>query len=182
MVLIFMNQTTKKIIRKFKINKMDKDNLFVSIQMEIVMGIYNEFQIGNVPIDLFAEQSEVKAKIKKRIIENFFWLLEVYQQFGDNIRHILPEKFKKTATKKIKAHHVFSESELDELASACYDELIEEYADDIKQTLIKHYKHVDEEIVIRAKINEKGFEISSVQTIGKIVSDFKVAEKEVEYR
>lgn len=161
---------------------MNKDNLFVTIQIEIVMGIYNEFQMGDVPINLFDEQSEVKAKIKKRIIENFFWLLEVYEQFGGNIRHILPAKFKKTATKKIKAHHVFSESELDELANACYDELIEDYSDEIKQFLYSHSMHVEEEIIIRAKIAENGFQISSVQTIGKIVNDFKVAEKEVEYR
>lgn len=161
---------------------MNKDYLLFTIQNEIVLGISNEFEAGAVPINLFDEQSKVKAEIKKRIIDNFFLLLTIYQQFGDNVRHILPAKFKKTATRKIKAHHVFSESELDELASACYDELIEEYADEIKKSLAQKNKHVEEEIIIRAKINEKGFQISSVQTIGKIVDDYRRADRKVEYR
>jgi hypothetical protein len=157
---------------------MNKDYLLFTIQNEIVLGISNEFEAGAVPINLFDEQSKVKAEIKKRIIDNFFLLLTIYQQFGDNVRHILPAKFKKTATKKIKATHVLSNEELNELASECYHDLIEYWSDEIKESLAKNNKHVEEEILIRAKINEKGFEISSVQTIGKIVDDCKLAKND----
>jgi len=157
---------------------MNKDDLYFTIQTETVLGIFNYFECGDVPINLFDEPAKVKAQIKQRIIEDFFRLITVYQQFDDNIRHLLPDKFKKTSTKKIKPHHVFSESELDELVSDCYDELIEEYSAEIKQSLLKHNKHVDEEIIIRAKNTESGFQILSVATIGKIVDDCEFAKND----
>lgn len=154
------------------------DDLYATIMVETKFGISNEFQAGRIPVNLFDEPDLVKTQIRQKIIDSFYHILTIFHDDGYNIRHSLPEKFKKTATKKIKATHVLSNEELNELASECYHDLIEYWSDEIKESLAKNNKHVEEEILIRAKINEKGFEISSVQTIGKIVDDYKLVKND----